>query len=431
MATAKNALRITKRVVDTLQPGDIIWDTDVTGFALRCQGKRKTYVLKARVNGRIRWFTIGRHGTPWTPETARHEAQRLWGDIRSGVNLVALREARREQPTVAELCDRFLKEHAKEHKKPGGYRNDDRNIRNHVKPLLGTLTVKEVTRNDVDAFKRSVRDGRTSRRPIRKCDGGKGGSKPVQGGACAANRCLALLSKMFNLAEQWGWRQEQSNPCRMVVRYPENRHQRFLSPEEIERLFIVLDSIDRAGTESAYATAAIRLLLLTGARRGEIIDLMWEHVDLGRGLLLLPDSKVGAKTIYLNSAATAVLRSLKRVQGNPYVIVGPVEGKPYATLQLVWERIRKKAELDNVRMHDLRHTFASTAAANGASLPMIGKLLGHTTPITTQRYAHLVSDPVRQVNEAVGEAITRRQHDKDQAPYTSVSDLSKEYQERT
>lgn len=405
MTTADNVHRITKRTVESLRPGEIVWDSDVTGFAIRCQGKRKTYVLKARVNGRIRWFTIGRHGTPWTPETARHEAQRLWGDIRSGVNLIAIREARRDQPTIAELCDRYLREHAKEHKKPLGYLGDERNIRNHVKPLLGSRTVKEVNRNDVDDFKRKIREGRTSRRVIRKSEGGKGGGLPVKGGPGAANRCLALLSKMFNLAEQWGWRPEQTNPCRMIARYPENKNHRFLAPHEVERLVDVLNHIDADGTETPYATAAVRLLLLTGARRGEIIDLEWKHVDLERGLLLLPDSKVGAKTIYLNGAAIRVLQTLKREPGCPYVIVGPVPGKRYAGLQVAWERIRKAAGIDDVRMHDLRHTFASTAAAHGASLPMIGKLLGHSTPITTQRYAHLVHDPVRELNEAVGNAL--------------------------
>ena len=401
-----NTTRITKRIVDGLKPGELIWDSDVKGFGVRHRAHVKVYLLKVRINGRQRWLTIGAHGTPWTPETARHEAQRLWGNIREGVNLTAIREARRNQPTIAELCDRFIKDHALDHKKASSVAADERNIRNHIKPLLGSRTVAEVTRTDIDALKRKVRDGQTARRAIKKREGGRGGGLPVTGGPGAANRCIALLSKMFNLAEQWGWRTEQTNPCRMVQRYAEHPNQRFLSTKEIDRLSRVLDSLESDEPQLKPAIAAIRLLLLTGARCSEIIGLQWPHVDLERGMLLLPDSKTGQKTIYLNKAASAVLSSIKPTDHNHYVIIGSKPGQPFGRIQNTWQRIRKLAGIEDVRLHDLRHSFASIAAANGASLPLIGKLLGHSTPITTQRYAHLVADPVRDLTEAVGQVIS-------------------------
>lgn len=398
------SIRITKRVVDGMKPGELIWDTDVKGFAVRCQARAKVYLLKTRVNNRQRWFTIGEHGAPWTPDTARHEAQRLWGLIRSGTNLVAIREARRDQPTVAELCERYLDEHARRHKKPQSLAADERNIANHVLPLIGSRTVLEITRNDVDDLKRRIADGHTARKSVPISRGGRGGL-PVTGGTGVANRTIALLSKMFGLAEQWGWRPDHSNPCRNVTRFAEQRNERFLSSAEIESLGRALDEADARRSESPYATAVIRMLLLTGARLSEIIWLQWRDVDLERGLLLLPDSKTGRRPVYLNAAAIDILARLPPVSGNPFVFASSLPGRPIGSIQQIWQRIRKSAQIEDVRLHDLRHSFASLAAANGASLPIIGKMLGHSTPLTTQRYAHLVQDPVRDASEAVGRKL--------------------------
>lgn len=398
--------RITLRSVDSMTPGETLWDSDVKGFGVRCQGRARIYVLKARINGRQRWFTIGDHGAPWTPETARFEAQRLWGEIRSGVNLATLRDAKRDQATIGELCDRYLRDHAREHKKPSSIAADERNIANHLKPLLGHLIVTEISRSDVEDFKRKVRSGYTARKVLPVREGGRGGS-PVTGGTGAANRCISLLSKMLNLAEEWGWRAPKTNPCFTVARYRENPSQRFLSSAEIERLGATLDAFDQSENESPYATAAIRLLLLTGARSSEIVTLKWSSVDLERSSLLLPDSKTGQKVIYLNVMALEVLRGIRPQQGNPYVIVGAYPGRHLTNLQSCWRRVRRSAGMEDVRLHDLRHSFASIAAANGASLPMIGKLLGHSTPLTTQRYAHLVADPIRDVAEGVGGVVSK------------------------
>ena len=396
-----NNKRITLRGVQTLTPGGILWDADVKGFGVRCQRRDKVYILKTRIGGRTYWFSIGKHGSPWTPEMARREARRILGKIADGNDPAAAREARRNRPTIAELCDRFLDEYAQEHKKPLSVEADRRNIRNHINPILGKRYVADVTRTDIDRFKRAVKEGKTARDVKR----GPRARSIVRGGPGAANRCLALFSKMFNLAERWGWRPEGSNPCRHVDKYRENRRERFLSEAELARFGDALTEAEREGTETPHAIAAIRLLMFTGARLGEILGLRWEHVDTERAMLLLPDSKTGAKAVYLSAPALETLATVPRLKDNPYVIAGGREGAALVNLQKPWRRIRRRAGLEDMRLHDLRHSFASVGAAGGLSLPMIGKLLGHTQAATTQRYAHLAADPVRAANEAIGQRI--------------------------
>ncbi len=220
-----------------------------------------------------------------------------------------------------------------------------------------------------------------------------------------ANRSLAVLSKMMNLAEQWGLRPDGTNPTRHVRKYRETKRERYLSTEELSRLGGTLTEAQAAETESPFALAAIALLVLTGARLTEILTLRWAEVDLDRQVLRLPDSKTGAKTIYLNDAATSLLRRMPRLSGNPYVIAGGKKGAHLVNLQKAWRRIRAGADLNDVRIHDLRHSFASVAAGAGLSLPVIGKLLGHTQPVTTARYAHLAADPVRAASNLIGDEI--------------------------
>ena len=218
-----------------------------------------------------------------------------------------------------------------------------------------------------------------------------------------ANRVRSLLSSILNLAEVKGIRPLNSNPCRHVKPYKEEKRERFLSPEELARLGEVLaDNQDKL----LFAVAAIRLLLFTGARLGEIRDLKWEYMDWDRAEARLPDSKTGAKTLHLPPPAMQILSELPRVEGNPYVIVGKGEGKQFAKLGKPWTRLRKEAGLEDVRLHDLRHAFASVAASSGMGLPIIGKLLGHTQAQTTQRYAHLASDPVKAAAEKVAGIIS-------------------------
>ena len=403
-ATVRTPTRITMRVVESLTPGAIVWDSVVRGFAVRCQRARKVYILKANIAGRPRWFSIGEHGAPWTPDTARAEAQVLWGKIRAGEDLAAMREARRQRATVADLCARYLEEHAREHKKASSAYLDERNIENHIHPLLGELYVDDVSRADIDRFKRAIKDGKTSKPGASNRTSFRGG-KVVAGGAVVANRCLTLLSKMFNLAELWGWRPEHSNPVRHIEKYKEVRRERYLSAEEFARLGDALALAAERRTESVFALAAIRLLIFTGARLGEILTLRWEYVDFDQRALKLPDSKTGRKTIWLNPPAVEVLASLPRLQDNPHVIVGEREGAHLVNIQKMWRRIRRQAGIQSVRIHDLRHSYASVAVAAGVGLFLTGKFLGHLRNSTTERYAHIADDPVRQANDVIGRRI--------------------------
>jgi integrase len=396
--------RISMRVVEHLAAGQIVWDTEVRGFGIRCQRAKKIYLLKAAIAGRQRWFSIGEHGAPWTPDLARKEAQRLWGEIRSGTNLAALREARRTRPTMADLCDRYLEEHAREHKKPSSAHLDERNVENHIKPLIGKLFVDEVARADIDGLKRAAKDGKT-RKPGQSRRTSFRGGAVVRGGGIVANRCLALLSKMFNLAEVWGWRPEHSNPVRHIEKYKEPRRERYLSAHEFARLGEALAEAEAAGTESPFAIAAIRLLILTGARLGEILQLKWAFVDLAQSALRLPDSKTGRKTVWLSPPALEILASLPRVENNPFVFAGQREKSHLVNMQKVWKRICRRADIANARIHDLRHSYASVAVASGVGLYLTGKILGHLRNTTTERYAHLADDPVRQANDLVGQRI--------------------------
>jgi integrase len=229
-----------------------------------------------------------------------------------------------------------------------------------------------------------------------------------------ANRALALLSHVLNVAAQRGERPDTPNPCRRIRKFKEERHQRFLSGDELARLGAALVEGETVGIPApkeanrrhfigASAAAAIRLLLFTGARLREILHLRWEHVDIERGLLLLPDSKTGKKTIVLNAPALEILSAIERA--SDYVIAGADPTKPRADLKRPWSIVAKRAGLSDVRLHDLRHTFASVGASASLGLPIVGKLLGHTQSATTERYAHLDSDPLRRASNSIGEHI--------------------------
>jgi integrase len=377
--TLRSTTKLTERLVSKLQPRQLIWDAEVRGFGVRCQGNTRVYVLKTVVHGRQKFITIGAHESGWTVDLARRRAQELLVELRHVGGPAQLKTQVRKRHTVESLCNRYLNEHASRHKKPRSAHEDQQNIRNHVIPLLGSLFVDDVTKLDVEAFREAVLAGKTAPVDPKMKRALQRGGACVAGGPGAANRCLALLSKMFNFAEEWGLRPLNTNPVRKVMRYRENRRDRFLKTEELVRLGKELTEAERTGAENQFVIAALRLLIYTGARLREILTLRWEWVDLDRKLLLLPDSKTGAKIIRLSDPAISVLHHIPKIPANPFVIVGARTGKPLINLQRPWRRIRKSAGLDNVRIHDLRHTFASLAIANGFSLPIVGSLLGHTT----------------------------------------------------
>lgn len=389
---------ITKRAVDALAPGVFLWDRELRRFGVKATATgTRTYIVQYRIGRRLRRYTIGGHGAPWTPDLARKEALRLLALVASGIDPATAKQAGRTAPTLRELAERVRQEHLVK-RRPATRIEYDRLLNRHILPALGSLAVADVTRADVAKLHHRLR--RT----------------PMQ-----ANRVVAVLSKMLNLAERWGLRPDGTNPVRHLERNRERRRERFLTPAEIGRVGRVLDLAARGPLTlmpvskkavpstviiSPYAVAAVALLLLTGARRGEILGLRWDQVELERGLLRLAESKTGPRVIHLNAAAAVILEQLPRVDGNPYVIVGDRRGHHLVNLTKPWHAIRQVAQLDGVRLHDLRHTHASIGAAAGLGLPMIGALLGHTQAATTQRYAHLGADPVRAAAELVGRQLT-------------------------
>ena len=362
--------RITKRSVDAIKVGGtdtVYWDGELTGFGLRVRRSgRKSYVVQTRIAGKLCWFTIGPHG-PLNPNQARARALEILACAKKGIDPRDADARREAEPSMADLGRRFLEEYVPVHCKPSTREEYSRSVRLFVDPVIGELRVPEVQRKDIAALHHGLRD------------------KPYQ-----ANRTLGVLSKMFSLAEVWGWRPDGSNPCRHVKRYKEHKRERFLSPEETERLGQVLRDVEE---EMPSAVAAFRLLLLTGCRMSEIRDLRWEYVK--DDCIELPDAKTGGRVVPLGPEARAVLSAIPRDEDNPWVIAGRLPGSHLTDLQRPWRRIRKQAGLEGVRIHDLRHSFASRALALGESLTMIGKLLGHTQVQTTARYAHLARDSIQ------------------------------------
>ncbi len=409
--------RLSKAVVDALRPTErerFVWDTDVRRFVLRIYPSgTKTYMLRLRADGRQRWYTIGQHGDPWTVETAREEARRVLGQAANVRKLretgaapptllhpVEAREQMRTGTTLADFARRYIEDHAIPHKAPGTVEADrgllglreDRAGRRENKPrkrtrrilhTLGSKRVDRVTRADVVKLHLSWRDTPTK-----------------------ANRAIALLSHLFAMAEKWGVRSDGSNPCRHVERFKETRRERFLSAQELAKLGAALADAESEGNVSPFALSAIRLLVFTGARASEVLGLEWTSVDAAGGAVRLK-RKGGVGTLYLPPPALEVLSTLPRVAGHPFVIPGSRQGRALTLsgLEQVWQVVRERAGLEDVRLHDLRHSFASVAVAAGASLPLIGGLLGHTEPSTTARYAHLSADPLRAAAEATAGTI--------------------------
>jgi integrase len=400
--------KITKRAVDGLAPigaaETVLWDSEVKGFGVRARsGGARSYILHYRLGtGRgapLRKLTIGKHGSPWTPETARAEAKRLLAEVAAGRDPAAAREADRHAITFGELIDLYLAEGVS-HKKPSTLRADRGRIDHHLRPLLGKLRADHLARAEVERMRNAVTAGKTAEK-MDDVEKRKAGSIAT-GGKGVAAQCVALVSSIYAFAIGRGLCSD--NPARGVKKAPVRKVERFLSESEIARLAEALDAETRQSA-NPYPSSAIKLLLLTGCRKGEITHLRWEHVDFERECLRLPDSKTGAKVVYLNAPARALLQELPRMADVPRVIP-PLRGASVApAIDKVWSRVRKAAGLADVRLHDLRHSFASVGAAGGLSLPIIGALLGHKHATTTARYAHLSADPLRAANEAVGAKI--------------------------
>jgi integrase len=379
-------VKITKRTVEAAVPGakdQYIFDRELIGFGFKVTpAGRRTYFAQGWVDGRKVRVTIGQHG-PVTADQARVEAHKLLAQIAAGQDPSVEKAEAKKALTMADLAEKFLSEHASLKKKPRSLAEDQRMLRSFVVPRMGSRKVAAISRTDVAKLHHGLRE------------------TPYQ-----ANRCLALVSKMMNLAEKWGLRPDGSNPCRHVEKFKEAKRERFLSGDELARLGQALSDAEVTGAVDPRHIACFRLLLFSGMRLNEVLTLKWSAVDLEGGCLRLEDAKAGPRTVYLNDPALEVLARLPRLAGSDYVLPGDKAGGHLVNVQKAWRKIITAAHLDNLRVHDLRHSFASVAAAAGMNLPLVGRLLGHKELATSLRYSHLAADPVRAASQEVGRLIT-------------------------
>ncbi len=382
-----NSRTISRRTVDALPVGDretIFWDRDMAGFGVRVYPSgAKVYLVQVRVGGKTRRVTIGRHSLI-SAEDARLKAAELISSIKRGKAWADGSAPRLAEygTTLTEAAERYMREHVAVRCKPTTARACRVSLENYLLPEFGSRSLDAIEPDEV------------ARLHYR-----------LHGTPAMANQVVEVLSRVFHAAESWGVAPESGNPCQFVKKYKKRSCERFLSDEEFRRLGDVLKEMEDDGTLSASAAAAFRLLMLTGCRRNEILTLQWRDVDLEAGEIRLRDAKTGARWVALSATAKQVLATIPRQPGNPWVISGRGASGRLANLNHQWIAVRKRAGLEDVRIHDLRHSFASRALALGESLPMIGKLLGHRQVQTTARYAHLAQESIKASAARVAENI--------------------------
>ena len=375
------AVKLNRRTIDRLaveRGNRVFWDSELPGFGIRVHATgHKVYVAQARIPGGLpRRGVIGRYAEI-TIEDARRKAAETIDRIRRGLD-----PAPPPEPTVADLAGRYMTAHVEVNCRPGTVSQYRTLLDLHILPELGALRLSEVNRSHASALHYRLRD-----RPNR------------------ANQAVGLLSRMFKLAIAWGMTPARPNPCRSVKRYRQRDCERFLSEEEYARLGRALSEAGSEGGPMAYAAAAVRLLLLTGCRRTEILRLRWDDVDRAAGELRIRASKTGPRRVPLTAPVARVLAGIPRIEGNPWVIAGTRRGEPLKNINACWDRLRERAGLEDLRLHDCRHSYASQALAIGEGLPTIARLLGHRTVMTTYRYAHLAEDSEKASVARVGDSI--------------------------
>ena len=373
----------------------IVYDTDVKGFGCRVTAAgAKSFVLNYRFAGREHRYTIGSF-PDWSVVAARNEAASLKREIDRGRDPMAEREHERQAPTAAALADRYLAEHVEVHNKPRTRVENRRMVEQIIKPKLGRLKAEAIEHDDVARLHREMK--RTPRQ---------------------ANLTVALLSKMFNLAERWKIRPLNSNPCRHIERYPETKRERFLSAVELERVGAALRAAETEGAIRPEVAACIRLLALTGCRLSEAVSLTWDAIDSKGGVWRLADAKAGARTVPLGAPALALLASLGRSDGH---VFASADGKPVTdnVIERAWigekaqpkhrkaarPGIRDRAGIPDVRVHDLRHTVGTYAGGAGLNAFVVRDLLGHRTVSMAGRYVSRNADPLRQAADVVSGQI--------------------------
>lgn len=376
--------KLTKRFIDAITPGandQFIWDDELPSFGVRIKpsGVRSYLIQYRNLHGRSRRLTLGQHGM-LTADEARKIARQRLADVARGKDPVEERDTARQAPSVAELCARYLADHVSRHNKAKTVHEIKRLLDKIIVPRVGHLKVAAVARKDIAQLHAAMAE------------------TPRQ-----ANHVLAILSKAFNLAEIWGLRPDASNPCRMIKRYHETARERFLSEVELRAVGETLARIESEGSEHPIIVEAIWLLALTGCRLGEVLGLRWEFIDFATSTLVLPDSKTGKHCLVLGAPALARLKNLPRIEGCPWVLPFGDGEKPLPdyTLQKAWQRIRKAAGIETVRLHDLRHTVGTYAGQAGANAFLVRDMLRHKTLQMTGRYVNHDIDPLRALSDVV------------------------------
>jgi integrase len=388
--------KITRKLIESLTPPttsekEFYWDTELKGFGvvITARGKKTFIINYTNRDNRYRRKTLG-DCNKISVEQARTIAKDLFHDIAKGIDPIEEEASYREEQTFQQAIEEYYSQYMKTHAAASTLRTERYRIDRVLIPTFGTRKISSITHKDICDFMN------------KQC------SKPID-----ANRSRALLSAFFARCEKWGLIPRGSNPVTGAPKFPENKRERFLSPEEFARLESVLREAEKTLSESPYVIAMVRLLMHTGCRPGEIQNLRWEWVDLGKRSIRMPRTSTKekrAKTIFITEPMLDIFASLKRVDGNPYVICSErMEGQPMNNVAKAWKRICTAAKLEDLHLHDLRHSHASMANSLGYSLPMIGALLGHSQYQTTLRYAHLADTQLRQAAEHISQAIAETQ----------------------
>jgi integrase len=380
------AEKLSKKIVERIAAAEqdiVVWDETLPGFGVRVKPSGiRSYIVQYRNRsiGASKRLTIGRHGPLLTFDQAKKQARALLADAMRGEDPAEAREIARKAPSVADLAADYLERHAIPKKRPKSVRDDRAMLGTIILPKLGTKKVSTIGRRDIEAIHVMMKE------------------RPYQ-----ANRVLSLLSKMFNLAVEWGWRPD--NPAKGIERYQEHKRDRWLSEDELRRLCLVLD-----GHPNARAANAVRLQLLTGARLGEVLASRKDDFDLKRGVWTKPSHQTKQKRtehVPLSAQATALILSIIETSDakSSFLFPGNKPGRPLRELKKFWSSVMRQTGITNYRRHDNRHTYASHLVSSGLSLEIVGQLLGHTSTTTTKRYAHLADDPLRAATERFGSKI--------------------------
>jgi integrase len=380
------AEKLSKTVVERIKTADqdvVVWDDTLPGFGVRLKPSGvRSYIIQYRNRNTSvsRRLTIGQHGPLLTFDQAKKQARAMLADAMRGEDPVEIRKTSRRAPSISDLAADYLERHAVPKKRPKSVLDDRAMLNNIILPKLGAKKVDAIGRRDVEAIQVVMTD------------------RPYQ-----ANRVLFLLSKMFNLAVEWGWRVD--NPAKGIQRYHEEKRDRWLSDDELRRLCTALDE-----HPNARAADAVRLQLLTGARLGEVLGSRKEDFDLGRGVWTKPAHQTKQRRtehLPLSAQALALVESIVEAgnANSPFLFPGNKPGQPLREIKKFWTAVLWQAGIANYRLHDNRHTYASHLVSSGLSLEIVGRLLGHTTATTTKRYAHIADDPLRAATDRFGSKI--------------------------